>query len=220
VEGAIEQRLQGQGTKRTLQKQLADLNNQIAYEELQQELRRKKARLAYLRNNSPQDFIEQNDRSIPSLPQDSGLAAQQLFYRSSDNHRYIYKSKNRAKLRAFLQKCRQQFEAKPDLYPSDRERINYATSCLRDDLEHDWTNYCTRQEKHGQNALSITWEDFRQFLENTLPEPRLRENKAYELIGSIKQRNDKKIAAFIRRIENAELDLDISQTNKQKMAIL
>ena len=101
-----------------------------------------------------------------------------------------YYRNSRAELHEFIEQCEIKFQAEPECYAEDSEKILLARQYLHGRPREDWGLYADRH-------LAPSWQDFKQCLSNSLPGSANRTQEAMAKYLEARQRADQLAVQFL-----------------------
>ena len=111
-----------------------------------------------------------------------------------------YYGNSRAELHEFIEQCEINFQAEPECYAEDSEKILLARQYLHGRPREDWGLYADRH-------LAPSWQDFKQCLSNSLPGSANRTQEAMAKYLEARQRADQPAVQFLDYLKRLLPDL-------------
>lgn len=174
----------------------------------------KRARLEQLRSAEPRAL------ALPENPEppNNGYTAPAPLFRPATLPHPTYKGTSHTELRTFLFDLEHQFRIQAAQLRTDADRISYAVRCVSGDPKQAWINYVQQQKALGVNQDSLTWGEFRDFLEDQIwADPTTRAITATARLAQMSQGSRETVQAFLRRYENAEMESPYPQSDAQRI---
>lgn len=151
----------------------------------------------------------------PAAP---AYASHTPLYRPAALPHPIYSGTSHTDLRTFLFDLEDQFRLQANQLRTDTDRISYAVRCVSGDPKQAWINYVQQQKGLGVDQESITWQEFRDFLEDQIwADPTTRAITSGAQLAKMFQGTHEPVQAFLRRYENAEMESPYPQSDAQRV---
>ena len=123
-----------------------------------------------------------------------------------------FKGKTIAEAQAFYKQAERRFlQDKGRNYPTDIDKILFCVSSFEPKIERRWTTY---EEEVGLE--SITWAEFKDFLEDSIIDRDNRELNAARAYERAKQRDDQRIEDFVVYLDSLERELRITDDSLRR----
>lgn len=198
-----------------LRQEQRELDRLIEEEELQHELRRKRARLEALRSGVPEATSIIENPPHTNLQHDDHAARERL-PRPEALPTLEYRGKTYQELQAFLHDLEYRYTR--NHLRNDKERLEYAAACLRGNPKQDWINYIAAQKHKGLDTNTIPLREFQEFLEDQLADPTTRAIAAAAAKARLYQGENESVMQFIRRYQEVELESPQHQPDEFRIA--
>jgi predicted DNA-binding protein YlxM (UPF0122 family) len=117
-----------------------------------------------------------------------------------------YYGKSPKERREYIRTCERVFDYSPREYSTDRRKIVWAATFLKEDPAENWDRL---RRQHPEKLDLMKWKDYIDFLDNLLLQPdarRMQRSKKYE---EAKQGPRQSILLFVNYLEELESNLDL-----------
>lgn len=109
-----------------------------------------------------------------------------------------YTGSSAMELRTFFHDCHNHFYTSKG-FSREMNRVVFASGCLHGSPKVEWVKYMEQRDRSKKPRESLTWEEFKQFLEGRLADPVTRALAASSALSNLTQSTSESVDTFVDR---------------------
>lgn len=188
----------------------AQLDARIKAVEQTRRLQRKREYLAILDRGEIPSFNLEETRTLSTSPESIMSVPSPKRLRNESWGKVqlplpAYTGKNWLELQAYLTDLESHFITQQEAFREDSQRVLYASTCLKGEMKRRWTSYV--QATRQGDLQSITWNEYRNWLINSINDGPTRCLEATAKLARLEQRPRQKFRHFLDIYEAIEGEL-------------